>query len=79
ILKGLGAAWNFTMGPVFIYEGPASIGAINKVIEPVVVVAHYIPEMELKKIDRFRVRGYVIETANIIDPTYWMYREDNRA
>lgn len=78
-VKGLGAAWNFTMGPALIYEGRRSLDAIAKARDPVVVIAEYIPDEELRKMDKFRVRGFVIEKGSIIDPTYWIYRDENRA
>jgi hypothetical protein len=78
-IRGVGAAWNFTIGPTFIYEGPQSIAALQEKIDPVVVVAKYIPEEEYKKIDRTRVRGVVLEEGSIIDPVYWLLRDENRA
>jgi hypothetical protein len=77
--KGIGAAWNFTAGPAYCYQGPSSIDEINYLPEPVVLFADYIPEDELKKIEVTRVRGIVIEAGSIIDPTFWWFVDQNRA
>lgn len=78
-VRGLGAAWNFTMGPVLLYSGPQDLARIHALADPHIVVAKYIPEMDLKKMDRTRVRGFVIEKGSIVDPTYWFFRDENRA
>ncbi|MHC4831807.1 MAG: hypothetical protein ACYTFT_15850 [Planctomycetota bacterium] len=78
-VRGIGAAWNFTMGDAFIYEGPHSIDKLNFLPIPVVVCASYIPEEELKRIDTSRVYGFLLEKGSIIDPTYWFYVDENRA
>ena len=59
--KGVGAAWNFTLGPAFIYEGPSSIDTLNFLPMPVCVFAKYIAEEDLHKIDATRVYGFVFE------------------
>src|SRR5262249_9653689 len=78
-VKGLGAAWNCMYGTVLIYKGPSSLDEIHKKADPVIVVAEYIPEEDLRRMTRTRVRGYVIERGTVIDPTYWFYQDENRA
>ncbi|GIW70871.1 MAG: hypothetical protein KatS3mg102_0413 [Planctomycetota bacterium] len=79
VYRGVGAAWNFTIGPVLRWRGPSSIDAINRLAEPAVVVADYIDEQRLRRIHVTRVRGFVIGRGSIIDPTFWWYVQENRA
>ena len=67
VLHGTPAAYNYTYGPVLVYEGPRSIDAIYKQGEPVVVVADMIPIAELRKIELTRVRGWIFEQGTVLD------------
>ncbi|MFC1706205.1 hypothetical protein ACFL59_05180 [Planctomycetota bacterium] len=79
MFEGIGAAWNFTLGPAYVYQGPSSIDEINFLPMPVVVIADYIPEEDLKKIEATRVYGFVFQRSSIVDPTFWWLQDENRA
>jgi len=79
VCKGVGTAWNFTMGPAFVYEGPRSIDTLNFLKMPVVVLAEYISEEDLNKIEPTRCYGFVFEKGSVIDPAFWWLHDENRA
>jgi hypothetical protein len=78
-VKGIGAAWNFTIGPALIYEGRKTIDVINKLNLPHVIIAEYLSEEELRKIELTRCLGFVIERGAMVDPTFWKFYDENRA
>ncbi len=59
-LHGFTGAWNYTYGPALIYEGPRSLGAIQRAPDPVVVVAETLPLSELLIVDIRHIRGFVL-------------------
>jgi hypothetical protein len=77
--RGRGAAWNFTIGPAHVWQGPASIEAVNGAKDPVVIFCDYIDMDTLRKVNVTRVRGYVFARGNVIDPAYWWLVDENRA
>ncbi|GIW70922.1 MAG: hypothetical protein KatS3mg102_0464 [Planctomycetota bacterium] len=78
-IDGIGCAWNYTMGPAFIYDGPGAIDAINQSPMPVVVIAENIPVEELGRIDLTHVYGFVLEGSSRADPAVVFYSNQHRA
>ncbi|GIW70919.1 MAG: hypothetical protein KatS3mg102_0461 [Planctomycetota bacterium] len=79
-LQGIAAAWNYTYGPIYLYEGPRSIDEIYRLGEPVVVFAETIPMEELRKIELTRVRGFVFEGGSAADDELYNFLfTENRA
>ncbi len=76
---GFGCAWNYTIGPALIYEGPSSIDRINTSPLPVVVIADALPVEELGRIDVNRVYGFVIERCARSDPALVFLSNQHRA
>lgn len=77
--KGVSAAWNYTIGPAHLFEGPASIDSINLQAMPVVVVGQYLPLPDLAKIDMHHVYGFVLEGGGLGDQTRVFYSNQHRA
>ncbi|MFC1706200.1 hypothetical protein ACFL59_05155 [Planctomycetota bacterium] len=79
VFEGVSGAWNYTIGPAFIYEGPSSIGEINLRSMPTVVVTEYIPLTELAKIDLNHVHGFVLQGGGLGDSSRVFYSNQHRA
>jgi phosphohistidine swiveling domain-containing protein len=79
VIEGKSGAWNYTIGPAYIWRGTESIDEVNALHMPVVVVAHYIPAQELARLELTRIYGFVIEHAALGDPTVVFYSHQHRA
>ena len=78
-LTGKSGAWNYTIGPAYIWRGQPSIVETRALHLPVVIVAQYIPAMELGILDLTRVLGFVIEEGKLGDPSNVFYSSQHRA
>ncbi len=80
VIAGVPAAYNYTYGPIYIYEGPRSIDAIYHMREPVVVFADMIPIDELQRLELTHIRGFVFERGSAADEDeYNFLNNENRA
>ncbi len=79
VRTGVGAAWNYTMGPALLYTGRRSIDEIYRQRMPVVVVAEFIPLADLEKIELTRVYGFVMARGSTTDPEYAFYMSRRKA
>lgn len=79
IIEGKSAAWNYTMGPAYIWMGTKSIDQVYGMTLPVVIVADYIPPEDLGKIQLSRVLGFAIERGKAGDPANVYYQSQHRA
>jgi len=78
-LTGKSGAWNYTIGPAYIWRGQPSIVETRALKLPVVIVAQYITAMELGILDLTRVLGLVIEEGKLGDPANVFYSSQHRA
>lgn len=78
-IDGISGAWNYTIGPVVVWEGLKSLDKINFRELPCIVVGKYIPVEQLAKIDFPRVLGFVLEEGGPGDPTLIIFSNQHRA
>jgi len=79
VRSGVGAAWNYTMGPAYFYRGRRSIDEIYSLRMPAVVVAERIPLADLTRIELTRVCGFVLGSGTTAEPEFFFYMSKRRA
>jgi hypothetical protein len=78
-IDGISGAWNYTIGPIVVWEGAKTLDKINFRAKPCVVVAKYIILEHLGKVDFPHVLGFVLEEGGPGDPSLIVYSNQHRA
>ncbi|HVY62927.1 MAG TPA: hypothetical protein VHF22_14815, partial [Planctomycetota bacterium] len=78
-IDGISGAWNYTIGPIVVWEGAKTLDVINFRAQPCVVVAKYIVLEHLGKVDFPHVLGFVLEEGGPGDPSLIIYSNQHRA
>lgn len=79
VIEAKSGAWNYTIGPAFLWEGTKSIDEIHRLHMPVVVVAEYIQIEDLVRLEMTRILGFVVERKSLADPTNVFFSSQHRA
>ena len=70
VFPGLAPWRGYTLGPAFLWDGWEAAPRLYALREPAIVVAPYIEEHLVDRLDPARVRGVVLDRASVIDPIW---------
>lgn len=79
VVEAKSGAWNYTIGPAFLWEGTKSIDEIHRLHMPVVIVAESMAIEDLVRLEMTRILGFVVERKSLADPTNVFFSSQHRA